>query len=181
MENDKIRPLYSEFQGYLSQAPTPANPSDCIYDNYFWDQYNQAVDQLSICTNFNYSRFKIEPTRDDLGGYITISVYRQKLSGLIFRLHGEYFSDEPPLFGNMPSAIITQNQQQSVSVQILLDIQTKIDEVLSKTTDKKERGFLTKFKSILSSLTNVNDILAMCMKLAKEYGLSIQDLISLWS
>jgi hypothetical protein len=40
----KIRPLYSEFQGYLSQAPTIEKPHDASYDQSLWLQYNEAVD-----------------------------------------------------------------------------------------------------------------------------------------
>jgi hypothetical protein len=177
-----IRPYYSEFQGYLAQAPTATNIGDLIYDDLLWKQYNDAVGSLSTCANLNYSRFRIDPTDTDmLGPAISVITYRQKLGGLISRLHATYFSDEPAPFSGMPSTIIHNTQQQSVNIQMILDIQSKIDEVITKTTDEKEKGFLNKFKGTLSSLNNINDILSMCMKLAKDYGLSIQDLISLWS
>jgi hypothetical protein len=76
---------------------------------------------------------------------IAVSTYRQKLGGLISWLHGKYFTDEPPPFSGMPSTVIIQVQQQSVSVQMLLDIQTKIDEALTKAKGEKEQGFLKKF------------------------------------
>jgi len=177
MDKSTIRPYYSEFQGYLSQAPTALDSSDIISDESLWNQYNKAVDLLSTKTAIDYSRFKIETSER----FIRISTYRQRLGGLISRLHAEYFSDEPAPFSGMPSTIITQTQQQSISVQMLLDIQTKIDEALTKSKDDKEKGFLNKFKSALSSITNVNDLLSLCLKLAKEYGLTIQSLMSFWS
>jgi len=76
---------------------------------------------------------------------------------------------------------MTQVQQQNVSVQMIVDISAKIGEALAKTKDEKEKGFLNKFKSVLGSITNFNDLLKQCMELAKEYGLSIQDVLSLWS
>lgn len=181
MKKQTIRPYYSEFQGYLSQAPKDSGPNDYLGDKAIWEQYNHAVDSLSTCANLNYSRFKIEPIPDDFGGFIRIATYRQKLGGLISRLHAEYFSDEPPPFSGMPSTVITQVQQQSVSVQMIVDISAKIGEALAKAKNDNEKGFLNKLKSGLGTITNVNDLLKQCMKMANDYGLSIQDLLSLWN
>jgi len=144
MEKDKIRPYYSELQGYLSQAPTVTKP-DALYDKSFWEQFNQTVDIISSQTGEDYNRFKVIPYESMAGLIIAVSTYRQKLGGFISWLHGKYFTDEPPPFSGMPSTVITQVQQQSVSVQMLLDIQTKIDEALTKAKGEKEQGFLKKF------------------------------------
>jgi len=180
---NKIRPLYSEFQGYLSQAPTASGSIDSISDETMWNQYNEALKLLSDSTEKDYGRFKIEPKlrKTSSGSYVRVNIYRQKISGLISNLYGEYFSDETPPFSGMPSTVITQTQQQSVSIQILLDIQSKIDEILPTVeTGSKEESFLKKFKSILSSVSNVNELISKCMKLAHEFGLNVQDILSLW-
>lgn len=136
---------------------------------------------LSEVSNKDYSRFSIQPERDQVSNYIFISAYRQKLGGLISNLYGEYFSDEPPPFSDMPRQVITQTQQQSVSVQMLLEFQSKIDENLQKVENgSKEEGFLKKLKSTLSAVSNVNDLLRQCMKLGKEFGLNVQDILALW-
>ena len=62
---NKIRPLYSELQGYLSQAPTTSTPHDSFGDKSLWLQYNEAVDLLSSESGKDYSRFKIEPINDN--------------------------------------------------------------------------------------------------------------------
>lgn len=180
---NKIRPLYSEFQGYLSQAPTSTNSTDSIYDEAIWNQYNDALKLLSEVVEKDYSRFRIDPQRSKHGSssYIRVDTYRQKIGGLISNLHGEFFSDETPPFSGMPSTIITQTQQQSVSVQILLDIQSKIDEILPKVkSGSKEESFLNKFKGVLSSISNVNQLVSKFMKLAHEFGLNIQDILAMW-
>jgi hypothetical protein len=108
-------------------------------------------------------------------------IHRQKIGGLISNLHGEYFSDETPPFSGMPSTVITQTQQQTMSIQLLLDIQSKIDELLpSLEAGSKKQKFLDKFKSILSSVSNVNDLIGKCMKLAHEFDLNVQDILSMW-
>jgi len=178
---NKLRPLYSEFQGYLSQAPTTSTPNDTTGDESLWLQYNEAVDLFSLEAAKDYSRFKIKPNQLKYSKFIQISTYKQKVGGLISHLHGEYFSDEIPPFSGMPSTVITQTQQQSVSVQLVLDIQSKIDELLPKIEEgSKKQNFLKKFKSILSSISNVNDLIVKCMKLAHEFDLNVQDILSMW-
>lgn len=181
---DKVRPFYSEFQGYLSQAPKSDPKSiGVIFDEAIWNQYNLAVRLLSNVTKEGgYSRFKIEPIIDTMAGdSIYLDNYKQKLGGLISRLYAEYFSDEPAPFSGMPNTIITQTQQQNVSIQMILDIQSKIDEALSKSKKgSKEEKFLNKLKKILSSIRNVNELIREFMKLAKEFGLGPKDILSMW-
>jgi hypothetical protein len=178
---NKIRPLYSELQGYLSQAPDGSDPNKSTNDESLWQQFNITVDELSSVTNQDFGKFKINPLVGSYNSFIFISTYRQKVGGLISRLHGEYFFDEPAPFSGMPSTIITQTQHQAVSIQMLLDIQSKIDENLLKVEEKsKKEGFLKKFKSVLSTASNVNELIRICMKLASEFGLNIHDILSLW-
>jgi len=180
---EKIRWIYSELQGYLSQAPIANKPHDSIHDKLYWDQYNRSVEELSEVSGRDFSKFKIEPEAGFRSSHpnITINTYRQKLGGIVSRIHGQYFSDEPAPFSGMPSTVITQTQQQSQSVQMLLDIQSKIDEALHKVDiDPKEKNFLEKFKSTLSTVSSVTDLLKLCLKLAKEYGVSIGTLIKLF-
>ena len=178
---EKIRPLYSELQGYLSQAPTARSPGDYSNDESLWLQYNQSVDLLSAISEQDYSRFRIAPVRDKYEDFVRINTYRKKLGGLISSLHGEYFADEPSPLSGSPSTIISQTQQQSQSIQMLLDIQSKIDENLSKYTDgSPERGFLEKFKSSLGSVSSVTDLFKLCFKLAKDFGISIATLLKIF-
>jgi len=180
----KIRPLYSEFQGYLSQAPTSSGSSHTIYDEDMWNQYNDALKLLSDVAEKDYNRFRInpKPSRSRSGLYVPTDIYRQKIGGLISNLHGEYFPDELAPFSGMPSTVITQTQQQSMTIQLVLDIQSKIDELLPNLeAGSKKQKFLEKFKRILSSVLNVNDLIGKCMKLADEFDLNVQDILSLWS
>jgi len=174
----KVRPLYSEFQGYLSQAPDPSVINEAISDHSVWGQYNEAVDLLSTITGQDFGRFKAQPIDNE---FIYVNTYRQKLGGLISRLHGEFFSDEPAPFSGMPSMVVTQTQQQSMSVQMLLDVQSAIDEALPRTEDgSKQQGFLKKFKSLLSSVKDANQLISLFIKTAKDVGLTIDDIAKLW-
>lgn len=136
---DKIRPLYSELHGYLVEAPLATDVSS--YDTILVENLNKLIDKISAITTEKYERFKVRiiSARTTLPGYSTpadfqIQEYRSHLSGLIANLHGQFFSDEPPPFSGMPNTVInaTQMQSQSVDIQLILTIQSKIDEQLSK-------------------------------------------------
>ena len=72
----------------------------------------------------------------------------------------------------------TQQQNQSMFIQVLLDVQSKIDEKLHNLEDgSKEKGFFRKLKSTLSSTTNIIGLIVQILALAKEYGISTE---SLW-
>jgi len=179
MEKEKIRPLYSEFLGYLSQAPISKDPYQGSDKPSTWNHYNSAIEILNKTTGEDYNRFKINSSTDGGGEkYVPFTIYRQKLSGLIATLHAEYFSDEPFPLGGSPDTIITLSQQQAQSfyVQMLLDIQSKIDGNLKKYGEgSKERGFLKKVKDSLSSISNFTQLLGLIIKTAKEFGLTIDN------
>ena len=115
MMKEQVRPIYSELQGYLSQAP--ARDKGLIFEASIWEQHNQTIDELNTVTGKNYDRYKVEVRSIDwnrtMRRVIDSQSYRIKLGGLVSRLHGEYFSDEPPPFSGMPSTVITQHQIQN--------------------------------------------------------------------
>src|SRR6266699_2395358 len=96
-EKKKVRPLYNEFQGYLSQTPTSTDVNAVLYEKSQWEHVNNAIDSLNAAAGRNYDQFKIIQTmrRDGYLNNIRLSTLRTKLGGLINRLHAEYFSDEP--------------------------------------------------------------------------------------
>ncbi len=180
---EKIRPVYLELRGYLSQIPEPAQVSDAMYDPAVWEQYNTTIVELNTISSKNYDRFKIVPEQGHSSEFLRILTYRQKLGGLISRLHGDFFSDEPLPFGGMPTTVISQNQQQAQSqqIQMLLEIQSKIDEKIPILPESsKEKTFLRKVKESLTSVGNVTQLIALLLKTAKDLGLTVEQIYSLF-
>lgn len=186
---DKIRPIYNELQGYLSQAPEASSGRERIYDDTsLVNQLNLSIQELEQITQKDYSRYKerIQTTPWDrsVRQFFDLLSYRSKLGGLISRLYGEYFSDESAPFSGMPSTIINQHQSQGqiTHVQILLDFQSKIDEKIRNYTDgSKERTFLEKIKGALSHAGNVADLFRLILQIGKEVGLSIEEISKIFS
>lgn len=174
-EKKKIRPLYSALQGNLSQTPTVEVKSYLFEDEAGeWEQVNATIDQLNTITGKSYDRYKLAP----VGGRENLSMflYRTRLGELISHLHAEYFSDEPAPFSGMPSTVQTynlsqqQSQQQTMMV-TLLELQSKIDQKLSKTTDEKEKSFLEKLKNQLPTVISVAQLIQIILNLAHQTGL----------
>jgi hypothetical protein len=180
-----IKTIYCELQGYLTHAPVNDKTSS-IHDPAFWEQYNSSIAELNKVTGKDYNKFILTPRRG--GGeshylYLEKDTYRQKLSGLIAHLYGEYFSDEVAPFKEMPSTIITQsqNQNQSVHVQMILEVSDLIHDKLSKVQEgSKEKTFLEKIKSSLSTVKDVGQLISLIMATAHELSIPIQELAKLF-
>jgi len=183
MEKDKgkIRVIYGELQGYLSQTSKPKSPTDIFATNAPWERYNDAIADLSKITGDDYSRFVIRPRRQDGYEIVLIEDYRQALNGFINTLHAMYFVDEPQPFGGSPTTVISQTQYQVQSIQMLLDFQSKIDRAIQNVEEgSPKRKFLEKVKDNLSNIKNVTELFSLVLKMAKDSGLSLSDLASIF-
>ena len=188
MEKEKERELkaiYSELRGYLAQAPGIKDEYD-IYEESVWIQYNEAVNLLNKISGKDYSRFCIKPEQSPMSTSLSINVvaYRNKLGGLISRLHGEYFTEEPNPLDGVPSTVIAQNQQQgqSVHIQMLFEMQDIIDKKIPNYPEgSEERNFLQKLKDSLRYISSVKEIFQTIFKMAKASGLDPDALYKIFS
>ena len=177
----KVKAIYYELQGYLSQTPQPQEPSDIFASDDPWCQYNRAIEELSKLTGDDYERFIIKPKYQDGYNIVHLTTYRQTLGGIINRLHGIYFSDEIMPFSGSPQTVISQSQNQSQSMQMILDFHDKLNEEITKSKDDpKKTGFLNKVKSQLSHIENVNELLKLVLKTGKNLGFNMSELLSLF-
>lgn len=183
MSKDDIRPFYGEFIGFLSQIPELKRNDEGFDDKAVWEQYNASVELLSKVSDKDYSSFKIEPLESGtFGSFIRLLTYRQKLGGLIARLHQEYFRDEPAPFSGVPSVVVNQTQEQNQSVTILLEVQSKIDEQLPQYEDgSKEHSFLKKLKSSLPTISNVTQLISTIGKVANDFGIGPEAIANMFS
>lgn len=183
---EDIRPIYAELQGYMLQAPGGDNVR-VIYDSNVWKHYNQVVDELTKLTGHSYDRFKIAhlymPSGRGHKECVDVTQYRTKLSGLISRLHAEFFLDEPSPFAGSPGMVINQTQQQSqaVYIQMIMEINEQLTRSETQFTEgTKERGFIDKvkgyLKSAVSSTTSAAQLMLLLLNVAKECNLSIADM-----
>jgi len=176
---EAVRPIYSELQGYLAQAPD-SKIDPAINEEGMWGQYNHTIKELNKVTGKDYGRYELVP---DENWSVSTVAYRQKLGGLIAKLYGEYFSDEVAPFAEMPSTIITQsqNQNQSLQVQLLLEVSDLIHEKMGKVKDgSKEKTFLEKVKASLSSVKDVSQLVTLWITTAHQLGITIEQLKTLF-
>jgi hypothetical protein len=189
MDTDKIKSLYAEFKGYLNEAPT-IKERPAIHHEQIWEQYNNSVMRLSEISGSDYSNFLIKVERGEYDNFIITEVYRSKLGGLISKLHAEYFETSSEPFGSSrptsgkQNIIIsqTQHQSQQVFIQMILDVQSKIDEKLPTLQEgSKEKTFFQKLKGSLSATTGIIDLLSKMLILAEDCGISTDQLSKLFS
>ncbi len=179
---EKIRPIYKELQGYLLQVPLPKDTDSLIDHPAIFEQLNKTIDELNACSGDNYDKFKVSPHYQE-ANYQDYSLidYRQKIGGLISRLHAEYFSDEsdePEPFSGSPSTIITQNQQQSqsVNIQMLLEIQGLIDKKLPEFKEgSKGKKFLQKVREPLPNIKSAIELIRLILSIAGNFGLTLNE------
>ncbi len=188
---NEIRVIYSELKGYLREAPTIAD--GVIYEEALWSHVNNAIDELSKVTGKDYGRYKTEPKLTRYGSgrklAVTAKSYRAKLAGLIEHLHAEYFPNEQSPFEERPTSVVyqsqAQQQDQSMHLQIIQDIKSKIEEKLPQHKEgTKERRFLEEVKNSLSSLNATASVISsikLILRTAKEFGLSIVQVLTLFS
>ena len=180
-DKEAIRPIYSELQGYLAQAPDEGSTREMSV----WEDYNETIKELITLTGNNYNKYNLTPTRG--GGssqYLMYDVYRGKLGGLIARLYGEYFSDEVAPFASMPSMVVTQhqNQNQSVHIEFLLEVNNLINDKINKVKEgTPEKKFLEKIRGSLSTVKNISQLISLIMTTAKAAGIPIDELASLFN
>lgn len=188
METKKeIKPIYTELKGLLSQIPSvesndPDKPSFSLSQLSYFEAIVEKIEK--ILPDNDFSRFKVD--RINYYGHkdgFSISEFRQKVSGLIMLLYGNYFEHENEPFSGQPSTIISQNQQQSQSayIQILLDFQSMIEEKMPNfEKNSKEATFLEKLKNSLSSVKDINQLILTIMTLGSSLGLTIDQILNIF-
>jgi len=157
------------------------------------DLYHQSIEELNQLTEHNFDKFKMinsstggvsspgKPFRS-FGSKVRVEEYNGKLSGIIGEMYGLYFYDETNPLDGSPSTIINQSQQQtqSVQVQILLEIQSLIDKKLNEITDETEIGFLEKVKSSLVSIKSVSELINLILATGVYMGMTIDQISKLF-
>jgi len=180
---EKVRPIYLELMGYLTQTP----PSDKIYslhEESLWQNLNTAIEELNQATGKNYDKFKVVARYSEFGTHrlqVPNDEFRSKINGLIMNLYGEFFPEDSQPFSGQPSMVVNQTNSQNVQVTILLEMQGFIDKkLLSKKLEIKEKTFLEKIKLSLPNVKNTVELIGIILNLAKDFGLSIHDISKLF-
>ncbi len=169
---DKIRPIYSELKGILSQAP---DRGDILYDDKrdLWERFNKLVENLKIqAANEDFSDYILQPRHTEYGEMLSVDTYRAKISGLISRLYGTYFADELEPFTGVPSSITNVSQNQNVSVQVYIELGMQIQSALDKAESPQEKSFIEGLKDKVSTVKSFIDFGLLMTSLSSQYGIT---------
>lgn len=186
---EKIRPIYLQLIGILSQTPNFDSPYGTMNSQEIWENYNKIVDRLNETSGNNYFEFRVEP-KTDYGGssYVNGTFFRQQLNGLINHLHAEYFKDERSPFSGESPAIFQQNQTvtQNTDVQVLMMTVLEVQEKLIKkeeeyAPDTPENKFIKTLKETLKGVKSNIDLVNLILQTALASGLTLERLKSIFS
>jgi hypothetical protein len=186
-DEKKIKALYGELQGILSQTPNDRYLSD----EEIWNRYNNVVKLVTEATGEDYSRFSVKPKEMRDGSFsLSNTVFRQTCNGLIMSLHGEYFGDDiPPFSGPRPSNVnvsTTVSQSQAIYFEMILEFQSAMDKKMNdfpEGTKEREKQCWAKVKKTLPTLPTTTakvGLVSNVIKIANECGLDINDLKDLF-
>ena len=147
------------------------------------DRFNNSLNRLNKLTDNQYLDFKLLPFRGSHSEYLSIDNYRTTLSGLIFKLHSDFFSQEqyPITKSESGQIIFNQNisQTQNISINLFKEqIENKLKDYKEGT---KERSFLNDLNNYLTTTNNLTDIFKKTIDLANKIGLSFESLSNIFS
>lgn len=142
------------------------------------------MEELNNITGKDYNKFKVEPLQGHDGyRFVRVQKFKIHAGGLVSKIHAEYLLNEPAPLAQTPTTIITQGQTQiqETNLKMVLDTQSKIDEKIPKYVEgTKERTFLEKVKSELTSVKNIADLIALILKTGESIGISTHQIIDLF-
>lgn len=177
IETQKIRPVYQELQGYLSQTLWPKGSYDNMEFDPICPQINSVIDELNSLTDLSYDKFKIDFMPGEWNSKcVLITTVRIKLGGLIDKLHGEYFHDENRPFSGTPQTVISQSQIQSqnINIALLLDINTRVTTKLQDADLKpEEKTFLETIRDSLVGMNSAIDVISTIINTASKLGITV--------
>ena len=179
---NKVRPIYSELQGFLLAAPDP-NKTSRVRELSLGQKVNQSIIELNEITGKNYDKYKIENRHEIINRtsavFINPREYQSQLTSLIQKLKGEYFYDE--VTGNGPNTVINQtqfqSQQQSIVVELALTIAEKKADY---PTGTPERTFLDALGEKLKTTKTISEVIATILDLATKAGVWLDFLLKIF-
>lgn len=183
---DKVRPIYSELQGILSQAPDNKGHSLSKSDSELWDRFNSLVDMLADTTkDESFKDFKITPQSQTWENghnhvYVTVQTYRTKISSLISRLHGSYFSDEQAPFSGQPGLAITNNNRQEVNVAVTIQLGIDLQKAMDSAKTQEEKGFIEAVMEKAATVRSYIEFLVLVLNLANQFGITPERVLALF-
>lgn len=189
---EKIKPIYLQLMGILSQMPTFSAAFTIFSTSEIWENYNSVIDKLNTTSGKNYDEFKVIPKTQLYMGtnrpVVNGTLFRQQINGLINHLHGEYFQEDKMPFSGEPQNVFEQNQvvSQSSNLQVVMVTILELQEKLIKKesefpVDSAEGKFIKILKDSLKNVKSNIELINLILQTAISVGLSLDKLKTIFS
>lgn len=169
----KIKPIYGELKGVLSEAP---KGGQLLHEPYhsLWERFNKLVGKLKeITEDEDYISYQLKPRHmENWGWCVESDEYRAKVNSLITRLHATYFDQEPEPFSGIPTNVTNVSQSQNVSVQVYVELGMQLQAATKKAETPQEKSFIEGLKDKISTVKSFVDFGLLMATLANQYGIT---------
>lgn len=170
---DKIRPVYSELKGMLSQAPAVETILHSS-DQGLWDRFNLLLEKLTeITQDEGYKEFTLTPKYTNGFPSIPTSTYRSRLSGPISRLHGTFFTQDPEPFSGSPSTVVSQTNSQTTNTQLYIQLGIELKTALDNAKDENEKSFIKAVMEKVGTVKTYIEFLTLVTNTAGQFGIAL--------
>ncbi len=144
----RIRSLYGDVKGLLSQIPLPEQ--DSMVKEFVVEQYNEVVNKLSVQTSTDYSTYSIPDSQrvDDWPEMYPSTIVRAQIGRIIARLEEEYGFNNTNNSSAPTIAIFNKNNNTNT-----IEINFTIEDLIRKTSDEQNKEKLTELKYELEKPT----------------------------
>lgn len=175
----RIRSIYGDIKGLLSQIPQPDKSS--YISAFLVNGYNSAIDELSQVTNTDYSRYKITaearvPAHSRGPHYYSTSV-RPQIGRVISRLEEEYGFGKNDNNQSSPSIVIFNKNQNEISLQINYTINDLIDKTGNDEGKTQLRELRDELEKKDKNWEKIKGILIWILNFSKDLFLEILPII----
>lgn len=167
----RIRSLYGDVKGLLSQIPT--SKDDSLVKDFIVDQFNQTLDELSDTTATDYSKYKVPGSERNshwTDKYPT-TVVRGQIGRVVSRIEEEYgFGREHT---GSPNIAIFNKNQNDVSIKIDYTINDVIEEIEGEEEKQQLRELRDELAKRNKDWEKIRGLLIWCLNFSKEVFLKI--------
>lgn len=173
----KIKSIYGDIKGLLSQIPQPDKA--IFVDVFIVNGFNNVLNDLSSVTNTDYSRYKVTvdacfratPNRYDS------KIVRAQIGRVISRLEEEYGFGKVNMEHSAPSIVIFNKNQSEISLQI----NYTINDLINRASDEESKNQLRELNNELEkkdrNWEKIKNILIWILNFSKDLFLEVLPII----
>lgn len=172
----KIKSIYGDIKGLLSQIPLPEISP--LVNKFLVKTFNDSIDELSGVSGTDYSRYKVPESQEsqDWQGEYDAKIIRAQIGRTISRLEEEFNFDKKP--SDLQPAIAIFNKNQNTNT---IEVNYSINDIIELQKDSEAKSKLQELKDELGKTdknwNSIKKILIWILNFSKDLFIQIIPII----